>query len=119
MKRDPVVKNMPVIRERALGVVAEDLMQPGTRRFKMGKCRILLSPPHAEAGIGWHMSISRSDRYPSWDEIAHARYELLPDDILMVMHLPPPDEYVALHKFTFHLHEADEDSKILKRFRDG
>src|SRR4029434_4957364 len=35
---------------------------------------------------GWHMSISfrnqrgEHSRYPTWDEIAHARYELLPHD---------------------------------------
>ena len=60
---------------------------------------------------GWHLSISfrnqqgKYTRYPSWDEIAHARYELLPNDVDFVMHLPPPDEYVALHETTFHLHE--------------
>jgi hypothetical protein len=64
-----------------------------------------------EPGIGWHMSIShrgpknRAVRYPRWDEIAHARYELLPHDVDFVMHLPPPDEYVAVHDTTFHLHE--------------
>ena len=60
---------------------------------------------------GWHLSISfrnqRNEltRYPSWDELTHARYELLPSTIDVVMHLPPPDEYVAVHDTTFHLHE--------------
>ena len=60
---------------------------------------------------GWHLSISfadhrgRNSRYPSWDEIADARYTLVPDDVTMVMFLPPPEEYVAIHKTTFHLHE--------------
>lgn len=68
----------------------------------------------AEEPWGWHMSISfrnqRNEltRYPTWDEIAHARYELLPADIDFVMHLPPPGEYVALHDTTFHLHEHPE-----------
>lgn len=68
----------------------------------------------AEEPAGWHLSISFADdcrrptRYPTWDEIAHARYELLPDDIDVVMHLPPPGEYVALHPTTFHLHEHPE-----------
>jgi hypothetical protein len=62
---------------------------------------------------GWHMSISHrshagSTRYPSWDEITHARYELAPIDIDMVMHLPPPDQYVDVHPTTFHLHEHPE-----------
>jgi hypothetical protein len=60
---------------------------------------------------GWHLSISHVGangsliRYPSWDEIAHARYELLSNDLDFVMHLPPPEDYVAVHKTTFHLHE--------------
>src|SRR3954452_7604681 len=39
--------------------------------------------------VEWHLSIShrtndvpaRPGRYPTWDEIAHARYELLPADM--------------------------------------
>jgi hypothetical protein len=59
----------------------------------------------------WHLSVShtirgtRAPRYPTWDELADARYTLLPDDIDVVMHLPPPSEYVAVHDTTFHLHE--------------
>lgn len=60
---------------------------------------------------GLHMSISFRNhrgeltRYPSWDEIAHARYELLPEHLTFAMVLPPPSEYVAVHDTTFHLHE--------------
>lgn len=60
---------------------------------------------------GWHLSISFANhkgeltRYPRWDEIIHARAELLPPDVGFVMHLPPEDEYVALHDTTFHLHQ--------------
>lgn len=69
----------------------------------------------AEEPGGWHMSISHNrrtraggfelGRYPTWDEIADARYTLLPDTCDFVMHLPPPSEYVAVHDTTFHLHE--------------
>lgn len=68
----------------------------------------------AEEPAGWHLSISfrnhRGDhsRYPKWDEITDARYTLCPTDIDMVMHLPPPDEYLAVHPTTFHLHEHRE-----------
>lgn len=65
----------------------------------------------AEEPEGWHLSISfrdhrhRLSRYPTWDEIRDARYDLLPADLDFVMHLPPPDEYVNVHATTFHLHE--------------
>lgn len=62
---------------------------------------------------GWHLSIShrtnevrpRPKRYPSWDEIADARYRFVPDHVTMAMLLPPKEEYVNLHETTFHLHE--------------
>jgi hypothetical protein len=68
--------------------------------------------------LGWHMSIShrsnhhppRYVRYPTWDEIRHARDELLPADVGFVMHLPVADEYVDFHPTTFHLHEYPERS---------
>lgn len=70
----------------------------------------------AEEPAGWHLSIShtptgRSQRYPTWDEIAHARYELLPHWLDVVMHLPAPGEYVAVHDTCFHLHEHPERSR--------
>lgn len=80
------------------------------RSVKDGSLRALVG----EEPMGWHLSISFTDdcnrptRYPTWDEIAHARYELLPGDVDFVMHLPPAGEYVALHPTTFHLHEHPE-----------
>jgi hypothetical protein len=65
---------------------------------------------------GWHLSISfidnggRNSRYPRWDEIADARYQLVPEAVTMAMILPPPADYVALHDTTFHLHEIEGES---------
>jgi hypothetical protein len=82
-----------------------------TRQVHDGRLLALVAQ---EPRIGWHLSVSFRDhrgehsRYPSWDEIAHARYELLPVDRDFVMHLPPLDEYVSSHPTTFHLHESRE-----------
>lgn len=82
------------------------------RRVSDGRLTALVS--HEPAG--WHMSISHTGnsgrlvRYPTWDEIAHGRYELLPGEITVAMFLPPEDEYVALHDTTFHLHEVAPDA---------
>ncbi|MBL8162443.1 MAG: hypothetical protein JNJ61_10695 [Anaerolineae bacterium] len=103
-------KNMPLIREVELpGVVqafvAAGHIQAGTRRFRMGKANILLSPP-TEA-TGWHMTISRDDHYPSWDEVAYAWYSLVPDAATRtgVMILPPLREYINIHEHCFQVHE--------------
>lgn len=77
---------------------------------------VAIEPLGPNGELEHHMSIShrtnhnppRPGRYPTWDELAHARYELLPDHLTFVMFLPPPSEYVAVHDTTFHLHEAPE-----------
>jgi hypothetical protein len=71
--------------------------------------------------IGWHLSTSHKRvkpngdielrRYPTWDEIVHARDHLLPADRAFVMHLPKAGEFVALHHTTFHLHELIEETR--------
>lgn len=103
--------NLPAIREVLLENMMPHqrnlmtMMQPGTRMFRMGKCKIFLSPP-AE-GQGWHLSISTDDRYPTWDEVAHAWYSLVPDADHRsgAMILPPKSTYVNIHNFCFQVHE--------------
>lgn len=108
MKRSQLQKKkMPEIVKR--GTVNMHGVQPGTTMYTMGKCRILISPPYIAQGIGYHMSISHTSRYPTWDEISHARYQLLPDNITMAMLLPPTEQYVNLHERTFHLHQIPNE----------
>lgn len=56
----------------------------------------------------WHLSIAHQHRYPTWDEIADVRYELVPEDVTMAMLLPPADEYVNEHEHCFHLWQIDD-----------
>lgn len=102
--------NLPRIRETNRPEVTERL-EPGSRSFKMGRCHIIASPPFE--GAGWHVSISRPDRYPSWDEIAKAWYELVPESEKRtgVLFLPPKSEYINVHNFCFHIHEV-VDGKV-------
>lgn len=89
--------------------LAPILQRQGARCFTMNGCRIIL----ANGPDGWHLSISRRDRDPAWSEIATARYRLLPDVPEMAMYLPPLNEYVNLHPFTFHLHEVKRSTLVL------
>lgn len=96
------IAQTPIIERPDLaGRLLPELGDCGARIFMMNGCHIIVAnePP------GWHLSISRHDRDPSWGEIATARYRLLPDVATMAMFLPPLSEYVNLHPFTFHLHE--------------
>lgn len=78
-------------------------IQPGTVPYTMGQLTVFVSPPTGD--MGWHMSISHPKRYPTWDEVAYARYELIPNEARMVMALPPKEEYISIHNFCFQLHE--------------
>ena len=104
--------NLPKIREVEKPPYWSAPMQPGTTVFRMGKATIFVSPPFEEANTGWHLSISRQDKYPTWDEIAKARYQLLPNEITVVMVLPAPGDYINVHNHCFHLHELLDDSAI-------
>lgn len=112
----------PISRQRSKWVEKPSPL-PGSRLFLRnvhdGQLRTIV----ALESTGWHLSIShvfpgeRRDppgRYPTWDEIADARYAFLPEDVTMAMLLPPLDEYVALHPTTFHLHQIDGEPEATR-----
>lgn len=108
------MKRQPLTRQRSAWVETRPPVLPATwrvfeRAVHDGKLRSIITNGHT----GWHLSISWSGasaaaraRYPTWDEIADARERLLPSELCFAMHLPPADQYVALHDTTFHLHEC-------------
>jgi hypothetical protein len=75
-----------------------------TQLYRLGECRVIVTrnPPDYR----YHMSIAHRDRYPTWDEIAEARYRILPDWLRMALILPPKSEYVNLHPNCFQLMEV-------------
>lgn len=108
----------PITQQRSEWVrVSTGDMVPGVpmtvwqRNVHDGHLTVIVVP--AEPGVGWHLSIShrtntnppRPGRYPTWDEIVHARDRMLPADLDFVMYLPAAGDFVSLHDTTFHLHE--------------
>jgi hypothetical protein len=81
----------------------------GAKAYQWGYVRVLVE--RRDNNYGWHLSISRPDHYPSWDEIKTARYDLLPPNITMALIFPPPDEYVNVHPNCFHLHQIPNESE--------
>lgn len=84
---------------------APDVSAPA-QAFQRGSCRVIVSRDGPEKL--WHLSISCPHRYPHWDEIKKARYDLIPNEVTMAMLLPPRAEYVDIHPNCFHLHELRE-----------
>lgn len=71
---------------------------------------VVAQEPFGPGGqIGWHISISHPDRYPTYDEIKKARYDLVPDNVTMAMLFPPSIQFVNVHPNCFHLFQLFEE----------
>lgn len=100
------------LREIALPPELRPLLEPGSRAYRMGRCQIIVSRQRA----GWHLSVARPDRLPSWEEVRDARYALVPDEATMALLLPPRSEYVNAHEFCLQLYEIP--SEYVERHQD-
>jgi len=82
----------------------------GAEAFGRGSLRVLLNREERNPGGPrlLHLSISHPTRYPTWEEIKAARYDLMPHDVMVAMLLPPPADYVNIHPNCFHLWELRE-----------
>lgn len=72
------------------------------RAYALGECSILVTKEFDSL----HMSIAHPSRLPTWDEVAQARYRLLPGNRTYAMILPPVEEYINLHPHCFQLMEV-------------
>ena len=99
--RQPIQIPVP----EALRKTWRSTMGSDCKAYRMGGCTIFLG---TVPGQGLHMSIAHPTRYPTWDEVADARYALIPDGVTMVMVLPPSSQYVNLHPNCFHLHQLQK-----------
>jgi hypothetical protein len=58
----------------------------------------------ASDAMGWeHVSVSRSDRCPTWDEMCQVKAMFWDDDNCVVQFHPPRSEYVNNHPNCLHL----------------
>jgi hypothetical protein len=89
------------------------VMFPNTpvRVWQLGECSVVVTHNN---GTEWHLSIAHPLRYPYWDEIAEARYRLLPPGITMAILLPPEENWVNIHPNCFQMNEvhAPDDGPI-------
>lgn len=91
----------------------------GQEAYVKGKLRALVSLNRERDGRRWmHLSISRSDRLPSWEELRDAKNELLGRHVKAIQVLPPEDEYVNIHPNVLHLWVC-LDGDVLPDFRHG
>lgn len=64
----------------------------------------------------WHISVSKdTGLYPTWDEIADARYDLCPHYIDMALILPPPEDYTNTHPTVLQVTEVRDPEMPIDR----
>lgn len=81
----------------------------------LGDAKMFLSHPDGDLRciVGkeegrWHLSMSHPSRYPTWDEMADARYRFIPNRAHMAMLAPPREEFINAHDTTLHFWEVPE-----------
>lgn len=58
----------------------------------------------ASNGMGWeHVSVSRSDRIPTWDEMCQVKAMFWEPEDCVIQYHPPESEYVNNHANCLHL----------------
>lgn len=58
----------------------------------------------ASDGAGWeHVSVSRTDRCPTWDEMCQIKDIFWDDEDCVIQFHPPRSEYVNCHPYCLHL----------------
>lgn len=58
----------------------------------------------ASDGMGWeHVSVSRRDRCPTWEEMSQVKSMFWDDSDCVVQYHPPISEYVNNHPYCLHL----------------
>ena len=66
------------------------------------RCGVSLDHIPEHGGDLLHVSCSRKDRLPSWEELGEVKAAIFGDvDVCMI--LPKEEDYVNLHNFCFHL----------------
>ena len=86
------------------GPLASDLTHGnnGTFRIRLLQGQVLYVI--ASDGFGWeHVSVSRSDRCPTWGEMCQIKCLFWDDEDCVVQYHPPLKEYVNNHPFCLHL----------------
>lgn len=55
-------------------------------------------------GFGWeHVSVSRKDRTPTWEEMCFVKDLVFDDEEVVVQYHPPKSEYVNNHPYCLHM----------------
>lgn len=90
-------------------VAAPDVFERGPVRAIVGR------EPVTEGDLRWHVSVSRPDRLPLWDDLVTAAHDLRPG-VVFVVGVPPRSWWINVHKYTLHMWEV-RDPFLIEQWR--
>ena len=103
---EPISASINLLRISIAGFIlvqGDPTYQDGAAWQKAG-LRVLASHAREADGMLWlHVSVSRSDRIPSWDDLKVIRTVFIGDDRLALQVFPPKEEWINLHPYCLHL----------------
>jgi hypothetical protein len=73
---------------------------------------ILITEREYQGNLWLHISMSRYNRYPTWDEIKRIKNELIGEDVRTIMMMPEKRNYINLHPYCFHLYAGEIVDKL-------
>lgn len=75
-------------------------------------------PQGGAGGIDWwHLSVSRTTRLPTWDELVQAKECFLGVNARAMQIIPPRSEYVNIDPHVLHLFARIDGKRVLPDFR--
>jgi hypothetical protein len=104
------------MRRQAEAVVGGEWRGEAPKAYKMGALHAIVSRDEVAPGdLRWHVSVSRRDRVPTWDEMAKTIHALRPG-VMFVIPLPPKNLWVNIHENCLHAHEV-KDEPLVEQWR--
>ena len=80
--------------------------------------RVIAGEEHHKDGRWWlHVSASRADEMPSWEDLREVKDQFIGRDKLAIQVLPPIDQYVNVNPHVLHLYHCLDDASPLPDFR--
>jgi len=66
--------------------------------------RVICTQEKLDDGNTWeHISVSRADRLPTWEEIVFVKEEFMGTDVEAIQAIPARKDYVNVHQFCLHI----------------
>jgi hypothetical protein len=78
----------------------------GYRYIHRGGLRVICDTAPIDGREWMHVSCSREDRLPSWDDMKHAKETFVGNDRYAYQVFPPASKYVNHHPFVLHMYVA-------------